>query len=272
VVLTHCSCSFETDSIGNKGGWMKCCEASGRLTVERVLGAICRVEVLQTYGLKNANTLLHNVTISSTGGSGRLEYDNAANEKKGFQLGGVLFRNTTEGKVRKTGKRKQSSSEPTMTTVLDIFESYLEKLGYASYIPYLRSYFAEVTQLMAKHGSMFSGGASKLLSGGSWKETLLAASNMVTDRASRLANHADKPSCLPALITCHNPVPSRPFTGGDFLLFECGFRLEYGLGDVIMMNGAREHAVLPFTNAGSGCIRHSMVHFSRDGPESDHLE
>jgi hypothetical protein len=52
---------------------MKCCGASGCLTMERVRGAVCRVEALEKYGLKNPNTLLHNVTISSTGGSGRLE-------------------------------------------------------------------------------------------------------------------------------------------------------------------------------------------------------
>lgn len=248
---------------------MKCCEASGRLTVERVLGAVCHVEALNTYGLKNANTLLHNVTLSGTGGSGRLEYDNAGNEKKGFQLGGMLYRNTTEPhKVTKTGKRKKTSSKST-TTVLDVFVTRLEE--YPSYIPYLKQYFVEITELMEKYGSMFLEGATMLSSDGSWKETLLAASNMVTTRASRLANHKDKPSCLPALITCHNPVPSRPFTGGDFLLSECAFRIQYGIGDVIMMNGAREHGVLPFTANAKGSIRHSMVHFSRDGPKSSHL-
>jgi hypothetical protein len=104
---------------------------------------------------------------------------------------------------------------------------------------------------MEKCGSLSLNENSTIMSGDSWKETLFGASNMVTDRASRIANlNKAKPSCLPALVTCHNPMPSHPFTGGDFMLSECGLRLEHGLGDVILVNGAREHGVLPVTSNG----------------------
>jgi hypothetical protein len=114
VVLTHFSCSFETDSIGNKGGWMKCCEASGRLTVEQVPGAVCCVEVLEKHGLKKS-TLSHDVTISNAGGSGRLECNDARKETKGFQLGGILHRDTEEPTKPLNGKIKRTK------TVLDVF-------------------------------------------------------------------------------------------------------------------------------------------------------
>jgi hypothetical protein len=187
---------------------------------------------------------------------------------KGFQLGGILHQNTEAHKMT-TGKQKRGCKST--KTVLNIFVSRLEKLGCASYIPYLRQYFAEITQLMENYGSLFLNRKSKVMSGDLWKETLMTASNMVTNRASGIANHTYKPSCLPALVTCHNPVPSHPFTGGNFLLSGCGLHLKYGLGDMILVNGARQHGVLPATSNGKGCIRHSMVYFSQDGPHNEHL-
>jgi hypothetical protein len=247
---------------------MKCCEASGRLTVERVLGAISHVEVMEKYGVKK-NRELNFISLSGTGGSGYLGYKNNRDQNKGFQLGGLLHRNTLEPKLA-TGKRKRKQSSEITESVLDILVGGLQVLGWRAYVPYLKQYFAEIAVLMESCGPVFLNGKSPVLNRSSWKETLLAASNMVTDRASRIANHEDKPSCLPALVTTHNPSPSRPFTGGDFLLSECGLRLKYGLGDVIMVNGARQHAVLPITS-GKGCIRHSMVHFSREGLTNYHL-
>jgi hypothetical protein len=247
---------------------MKGCEASGRLTVERVLGAISHVEVMEKYGVKK-NRRLNLITLSGTGGSGYLGYKNSQNENKGFQLGGLLHRNTFEPKIATTkGKRKRGSN--IMERVLDTFLGSLQVLGLEAWAPYLKQYFAEITVLMENCSPVFLNRKSQVLTKSPWKETLLAASNMVTDRASKIANHEDKPSCLPALVTMHNPCPSRPFTGGDFLLTECGLRLKYGIGDVIIVNGARQHAVLPITS-GKGCIRHSMVHFSREGPETHHL-
>jgi len=103
----------------------------------------------------------------------------------------------------------------------------------------------------------------------SWRHWLYCASNIVTAHSSRLANHRDKESCLPALLTCCNPQEDWPWRCGDLLYTVGAFSVNYGIGDVVLLNGEDYHAVLPLIpeRGGKEAVRHSLVHFNRPKTE-----
>jgi hypothetical protein len=136
------------------------------------------------------------------------------------------------------------------------------------YNPFIERYFEEI-QAIREEYSLYMVNASVrsiLKKTNSWKENWSAASNLLTQRTSRLANHKDPPSILPAVLSCINPLEvTRPWIHGELLLSHGSFLVNYNKADVLLIFGDKRHAVMPITpdpGVKNAC-RHSMVHFSR---------
>jgi hypothetical protein len=248
--------------LGSVQGWMKSCQAEGKIYPDKLRFALKRPEILTGYGVQVED--IQKIEISTKGGSATCYYYNVHKELKSFQIGVFLARNTFKPRSKATS--------------LEQLKSIATGSGYEDFSFYIERYFNEVESIFLQYSEWFVKPATLCAirkdEKHKWLDKMFVASNIITDRNSRLANHQDPNSFLPALLACCNPHSKRPWVdedsehewhGGGLLYTDGSFVLHYSGRDVIMMNGKRQHAVLPLCpkKGARNTIRHSMVHFFR---------
>ena len=94
----------------------------------------------------------------------------------------------------------------------------------------------------------------------------------------RMNAHRDPPATYPFVaITAANAHEEQPFTGGELALLDGVVGVEIGPSDVLVMDGARYHAVAPLRalageNFKTQPLRHSLVHFTKSLHMEDEVD
>jgi hypothetical protein len=98
-------------------------------------------------------------------------------------------------------------------------------------------------------------------------EELDSSVNFVKNFVSEIAIHKDPMSHWPAILGMANLMDKkRPWTGGELLLPEVAFIVDYGMEDVVLLMGhTTYHSVLPIVPGDKvkGAVRCSISHHKR---------
>jgi hypothetical protein len=103
-----------------------------------------------------------------------------------------------------------------------------------------------------------------------WNENLDLASNLIDNQISTAHLHMDTKSSFPAILTAMNPIPSRPWEGGELFVSNGACLLNYAggsksfsdMGDMILMDADQlSHSVMAM-NPGKDVTHRQMVRIS----------
>jgi hypothetical protein len=232
-------------------GWMKGCAAEGKMRYSLLMAALKKTAALKASGYHR----LQKIKVSKPQGSGKACYINKHNEPKSFQIGQLLMREKVQW------KKKDSA--------LEYFKHLAVKNLHQEFIPCIQTYFDEIAGILRTHAKHFLVDKALLdATAGSteWPAKFDLSINFVSQYLSRLANHLDPASKFPALFTVCNPLDFKTeWSGGELLLTEPAFVVDYVERDVVLLAGATTwHAVLPLTPAKGSKqpIRVSLAHFN----------
>lgn len=235
-------------------GWMKGCMAEGTLDEELMRRATNIACFLQGWGAD----VVESIKVSGTGGSARCQYQNKKGESKSFQIGSHL--------MRVTNKSKKKTS---------VFQQYMElcnrlktddvNIDYTVVLECIEAYFSEVETFWKFHLHRFLTPETRSQEMEKFSGYSMAV-NYLNQHTSRIANHLDPETVLPAVLSMVNPIPSRPFKYGELMLTETAFEVNYREADLVMIDGYKTwHAVNPIEPKNDGIkqpIRCSIIHFS----------
>jgi hypothetical protein len=233
-------------------GWMKGCAAEGKMRYSLLMAAVKKTAALKASGYHR----LQKIKVSKPQGSGKAHYINKHNKPKSFQIGQLLMR-------EKINWKKQDSA-------LEYFKHLAVKNSHQEFIPCIQTYFDEIAGILRTHVKHFLVDKTLLdtiaSSSSEWPAKFDISVNFVTQYLSRLANHLDPASKFPALFTVCNPLDFKTeWSGGELLLTEPAFVVDYVERDVVLLAGASTwHAVLPLTPAKGSKqpVRASLAHFN----------
>ena len=189
--------------VGN-AGWVKSCSASGHLNPDTLMHSVFSSMIMKKYGVSPER--VWKIEVTSTGGSGRCYYHDKHNRKKDFQFGNFLAREIFTPTVN--------------TTVMQQMITMANQHGLQQYQQYIESYFGEMEEAFRQFAHLLvpDDVGKALMDPKCWDGINFSmASTVVTDNVSRMHNHRDPKSCLPALLCCSDPFKNGTFDGGIFL-------------------------------------------------------
>ena len=233
-------------------GWMKGCQASGLFRPEVFIN--CR-KLAYPMCAHGAGNNISEVKVSKTMGSGRVLYKKGKRSRvKSFQIGGYLDRQTFHKPFSK-------------------YVQLANQLGLHDLICHIQTYFQEIKQVQQTYVPCMLSENSNVasLQDDTWMDECMVGANLINNHLSEMHMHEDKPSCLPALITCINPAGNhRDWKGGELVLGLGNYIVPYSNRDVVLLNGSLLHGVLPIKPSlnAKRPTRFSLVHFSRRTPSS----
>lgn len=240
-----------------RGGWAKGCEADG-ITMPHMVDRLNRNDAaLKAYGAAQFTE----VTITGTMGSAAAKYKKSKDKRKRgkFQYGQHIMRETNV-----FGGKGQPAS------AWEHYEALAKGAGKTEWVPYIEAYLQKVGCILKQYSKYFVDSETwELLQivHPRFENQLNVAVNFTTPYKSRLANHVDPKSVLPAVLSVDNPrFASSPWKNGGLLLSEAAFVIEYTSRDLVLVAGHRApHAPMPFTpeKGAKKPIRASLAHFSR---------
>jgi hypothetical protein len=232
-------------------GWMKGCAAEGKMRRSLLMAALKKTAALKASGYHR----LQKITVSKPQGSGRAFHMNKDDELKSFQIGQLLMREKVQW------KKKDSA--------LEHFKHLAAKHFHEEFVPCVQTYFDEIACILRTHAKHFlidKAQHGMVAAPSDWPAKFDISVNFVTQCLSQLANHLDPASKFPALFTVCNPLDFRTkWSGGELLLTEPAFIIDYVERDVVLLAGASTwHGVLPLTptNGSAQPVRASLAHFN----------
>ena len=227
----------------NPGGETKgnACRINGKPTQDG-LARTCRYRAyLKSTGA--SSSVLRR--IKSSKNSARLHYVNMEGRTTSFQISRFfcrhIFKSTAEKDILHVLKEEwdkhnlQSNLTVSWNEALIFIEAYLTRIRKIAdqHFPYFVNNY---------DGERF------------WNETLDLASNITDKDISKAHLHLDTKSSFPAILSAMNPIPSKPWCGGELFVSNGGCIFDYAggqkqmenNGDVIIIDGDQlAHSVLP---------------------------